>query len=79
MKKAIPLLNLLNNEPDIDKIYLYAKDPYEAVYKLLAKTRESTGLRYLTDSKTFIEYSNDVDDIYKTLKNKIKYQLYLIT
>ena len=25
-----PLLNLINNHPDIDKIYLYAKDPYEA-------------------------------------------------
>ena len=24
------LLNLTNNEPDIDKIYLYAKDPYES-------------------------------------------------
>ena len=23
------LLNLINNQPDIDKIYLYAKDPYE--------------------------------------------------
>ena len=29
------LLNLINNEPDIDKIYLYAKDPYEAKYQLL--------------------------------------------
>ena len=24
------LLNLINNQPDIDKIYVYAKDPYEA-------------------------------------------------
>ena len=23
------LLNLINHQPDIDKIYLYAKDPYE--------------------------------------------------
>ena len=23
------LLNLINNQPDIDKIYLYAKDPFE--------------------------------------------------
>ena len=23
------LLNLINNQPDIHKIYLYAKDPYE--------------------------------------------------
>ena len=28
--KTNALLNLINNQPDIDKIYLYAKDPYEA-------------------------------------------------
>ena len=28
-------LNLINNQPDIDKIYLYAKDPYEAKYQFL--------------------------------------------
>ena len=28
--KTSALLSLINNQPDIDKIYLYAKDPYEA-------------------------------------------------
>ena len=27
--KTNALLNLINNQPDIDKSYLYAKDPYE--------------------------------------------------
>ena len=27
------LLNLIENQPDIDKIYLYAKDPYESKYQ----------------------------------------------
>ena len=27
--KTNALLNLINNQPDIDKIYLYARDPYE--------------------------------------------------
>ena len=27
--KTIALLNLIENQPDIDKIYLYAKGPYE--------------------------------------------------
>ena len=27
--KTSALLNLINKQPDIDKIYLYAKDPYE--------------------------------------------------
>ena len=32
MKKINALLNPINLEPGIDKIYLYAKDPYEAKY-----------------------------------------------
>ena len=39
------LLILLNNEPDINKIYLYARDPYEAKYQLLINKRENTGLK----------------------------------
>ena len=62
------MINLINNEPDIDKIYLYAKDPYKAKYKLLINKRESTGLKYFNDSKGFIEYSNDMDDIYKNIE-----------
>ena len=50
-KKTKELFNLLNHEPDIDKIYLYAKDPYEAKYQLLINKRESIGIKYLNDSK----------------------------
>ena len=66
--KTNSLFNLINQQPDIDKIYLYAKDPYEAKYQLLINKRESTGLKYLNDSKAFIEYSNDMDDIYKNIE-----------
>ena len=66
--KANALLNLINHEPDTDKTYLYAKDLYEAKYQLLINKKESTGLKYLNDSKTFIEYSNNLDDIYKNIK-----------
>ena len=65
--KTNALLNLINHEPDIDKIYLYAKDPYEAKYQFLIKKRESTGLKHFNDSKAFIEYSNDMNDIYKNI------------
>ena len=61
-------LNPINHEPDIDKIYLYVKDPYEVKYQLLINKRESTGLKYLNNSKDFIEYSNDADDIYKNIE-----------
>ena len=59
------MLNLINHEPDIDKICLYAEDPYEAKYNLLINKRESTGLDYLNDLKSLIEYSNDINDIFK--------------
>ena len=58
-------MNLINNQPDIDKIYLYAKDPYEAKYQFLINKRESTGLNHFNDPKAFIEYSIDVQDVYK--------------
>ena len=63
--KINALLYLINNEPDIEKIYSYAKDPYEANYQLLINKKESTGLKYFNDSQGFIEYSSDVDKIYK--------------
>ena len=58
--KMNALLNLINNQPDIDKIYLYAKDPYESKNQFLINKRESTRLKHFNDSKAFIEYSNDM-------------------
>ena len=58
----------MNHEADIDKNLLYAKNPYESKYQLLINKGESTGLKYLNDSKTFMEYSNDVNDIYKSIE-----------
>ena len=43
--KTSSLFNLINHQPDIDKIYLYAKDPYEAAYKLLIKKLEDVGTK----------------------------------
>ena len=37
--KTNALLNLINNEPDIDKIYLYATNPYKVKYQLLIKKK----------------------------------------
>ena len=66
--KANALLNLINNQPVIDKVYLYAKDPYEAKYQFLIKERESTRLKHFDDTKTFTEYSNDMQDAYKNIE-----------
>ena len=65
--KTNALLNLINTQPDIDKIYLYAKDPYESKYQFLINKRESTGLKHFNDPKAFIEYSNDMQDVYKNI------------
>ena len=60
-------MNLINNQPDIDKIYLYAKDPYEANNQYLIKKREKVGLDHFDDHKAFMEYSNDMQDVYKNI------------
>ena len=66
--KKNSLFHLINQQPDIVKIYLYAKDPYEGKYQFLINTWESTGLKHFNDSKAFIENSNEMDDIYKTIE-----------
>ena len=43
--KTNALLNLINSQSDIDKVYLYAEDPYEQNYQFLINKRESTGLK----------------------------------
>ena len=59
------LFNLINEQPDIDKTYLYTKNSYEAKYQFLINKRNSPDLKHFNDSKAFIEYSNDMVDIYK--------------
>ena len=61
--KTNALLNLMNKQPDIDKLFLYSKDPSEAKYQFLINKRESTGLKLFNDPKAFIEYSNDMQDV----------------
>ena len=62
-------MNLINNQQGIDKIYLYAKDPYETNYQYLINKREKVGLDHFKDPKAFMEYSNDIEDVYKSIEN----------
>ena len=66
--KANALLILIKEQPDIDKIYLYAKDPYEAKYQYLINKREKIGLNRYDDPKAFMEYLNDMQDVYKNIE-----------
>ena len=68
--KTNTLLSLINNQPHIDKIYLYAKGPCEAKYQFLIYKRESTGLKHLGDPKAFSEYSNYMQDVYNAVKER---------
>ena len=68
IRKNKRLLNLIYNQPDIDKIYLQAKDPYEAKYQYLINKRENVGLNHYDDPKALIEYSNDMQDVNKTIE-----------
>ena len=54
------------------------KDPYEAKYQFLIDKRESTDLKNFNDFKAFIEYSNDVNDVYENIEehNPNKYVKY---
>ena len=66
--KTNALLNLINNQPDINKTYLYAKDPYEAKYQYLINEREKVGLNHYNDPKAFMKYSNDMQDVCKNIE-----------
>ena len=67
--KTNALLNLINDQPGIDKIYLYAKYPYEVKYQYLINKREKVRLDNFNDPKAFMEYSNDMQDIYKNIQH----------
>ena len=78
--KTNELLNLINNQLDIDKIYLYAKDPYEKKYQYLINKHKKVGLDHFNDAKAFMEYPNDMQDVDKNIEeyNPIKKRKVLI-
>ena len=67
--KTNTLLNLVNEQKDIDKIYLYAKDLSEPKYEYLIKNRENAGIKHVNDGGPFIECSNTMDDVYKSIND----------
>ena len=63
------LINLINEQNDIDKIYLYARDLNEPKYKILIKKRKDAGIKHLNDPNAFIECSNTMDDVYENIND----------
>ena len=66
-RKTNVLLNIISHRPDIDKVYLYAKDPFEAKYQLLTRLLD---LKHYNGSEVFIEYPNDMDYFYENIKEE---------
>ena len=59
------LLNLISQQDDIDKIYLYAKDLSESKYQFLIKKCENAGMKHLNDLN--INLKNSMDDVYEDI------------
>ena len=78
--KTNTLLNLINEQHDIDKIYLYARDLNKPKYEILIKKRKDARIKHLNDTNTFIECSNTMDDVYENINdyNPIKKRKILI-
>ena len=65
--KTNALLNLIKEQDDIDKVYLYAKDLSGPKYELLIKRRKNAGTKHLNDANAFIECSKTMDDVYENI------------
>ena len=59
--KIDALINLINEQDYIDKIYFYAKDLSE--YEIFIKKRKDVGIKHLNDPNAFTECFNTMDDI----------------
>ena len=46
---------------------MFTKDPYEAKYQYLINKREGISINQFNDPKAFIEYSNDMPHVYKSI------------
>ena len=67
--KTNTLLHLINNLHPIYKIYLYAKDIDDKKYQFLINKREQAEIKNLNDPHAFVEYSNNMDDVFDDINN----------
>ena len=67
--KTNALLNLISQQDDNDKIYLYAKDLSEPKFEFLIKKREDAGIKHFNDPDAFTECSNTMDGVYENINN----------
>ena len=70
--KRNALINLINEQKDIDKIYFYARDLSEPMYEYLIKKRKDAKIKHLNNPNAFIECSNTTNNVYE---NIVEYNL----
>ena len=66
-EKTNTLLNLINEQNDIDKIYLYARNLNDQTYKILIKKRKDAGIKHSNNPNAFIKCSNTMDDVFENI------------
>ena len=68
-EKINVLLNFIKHQRlDVDKTYLYIKDPFESDYQLSFNKREKLGIRYVKNPRAFSGSLQTIGDIYKNLE-----------
>ena len=63
------MLNLIYEQNNVDKIYLYGKDLRKPKYEILIKNRENVGIKHFNDPDSFIDCSNTMDEIYENIND----------
>ena len=66
-KKTKALINLINEQHDIDRIYFNARDLNKSKYQFLIKKRLDVGIKHLHDPNVLVECSNTMDDVYENI------------
>ena len=64
---SLHLIQNLNKTTPVDKIYLYAKDLSKPKYEFLINNRKNAGIKHFNDPTAFIEYSNDMNDVFTNI------------
>ena len=62
-------INLINEQNDIDEIYLYTRDLSESKYEYLIKKREDAEIKPINNPNAFIKCSNTMDDVYENIND----------
>ena len=77
-EKTNTLIHLINEQRNINKIFLYAKNLSEPKYEYLIRNPENAGIKHSNDSKAFIECSNTMNDVYENYNLKRKRKILIV-